>query len=55
MDDLAKFLIATGVVLFIFLICREIVCWYFKLNKINATLTEIRDLLQRNIEADKSE
>ena len=45
MGDLANILIVTGIVLGIFLICREIVCWYFKLNKINDTLIEIRDLL----------
>jgi hypothetical protein len=34
------------VVLVIFLICREIACWYFKINKTLAVLEEIRDLLK---------
>lgn len=36
----------------IFLVCREIVCWYFKINELNSkldttnkTLADIRDLL----------
>jgi hypothetical protein len=43
--------IAGGLVIFaiivivIFLVCREIVCWYFKFNQNVALLTEIRDLL----------
>ena len=49
-ESLSGVLVGLGVVLLIFLICREIVCWYFKLNKINETLTEIRDLLRKNIE-----
>ncbi len=35
------------VLLAIFLLCREIVCWYWKINKAVLLLTEIRDLLQR--------
>ena len=31
----------------IFLICREIVCWYWKINAQVALLTEIRDLLRQ--------
>lgn len=33
------------VLLIIFLVCREIVCWYFKINQNIALLTEIRDRL----------
>lgn len=40
---LAIFLIITIV---IFLICRELVCWYWKVNQSVALLTEIRDLLK---------
>ena len=43
MDSLMGVLLAIGVALLIFLICREIVCWYFKLNAIVELLTEIRD------------
>lgn len=31
----------------IFLICREIVCWYFKINQMVGLLKEIRDLLAK--------
>ena len=31
----------------IFLICREIFCWYFKINERVALLTDIRDLLKQ--------
>lgn len=34
--------------LIIFLICREIVCWYFKINEIVALLAAMKNLL-RNI------
>lgn len=38
-----------------FLICREIVCWYFKINKNIALLFEIRNLLAaQHIEPAKS-
>jgi hypothetical protein len=36
------------VVLVVFLVCREIVCWYWKINRGIALLTEIRDLLEAN-------
>ena len=36
------------IVLVVFLVCREIVCWYWKINKSIALLTEIRDLLANN-------
>ena len=40
-------LIITVVILaIIFLICRELVCWYWKINKRVALLTEIRDSLR---------
>lgn len=31
------------IILLIFLICREITCWYFKINEGIAILKEIRD------------
>lgn len=34
---------------FIFLVCREVVCWYWKINKTVELLTEIRDLLQDQV------
>lgn len=30
----------------VFLVCREIACWYFKINKTITLLEEIRDLLK---------
>jgi len=30
----------------VFLICRELSCWYFKINKTIAVLEEIRELLR---------
>jgi len=36
------------VIAVIFLICREIVCWYWKINKAMVLLTEIRDSLRGN-------
>jgi hypothetical protein len=46
MDSIVNFLIALGITLVIFLIGREIVCWYFKINKTVALLEEIRDSLR---------
>jgi hypothetical protein len=45
---LTTVLIAIVVIVVIFLICREIVCWYWKINQQIALLTEIRDLLASN-------
>jgi ABC-type uncharacterized transport system permease subunit len=39
-------LIYLVIFLLILLICREISCWYFKINKTIAVLEEIRDLLK---------
>ncbi|MDP2816090.1 MAG: hypothetical protein Q8O19_05365, partial [Rectinemataceae bacterium] len=39
------FVIFAVVVIVIFLVCREIICWYWKINQQVALLTEIRDLL----------
>lgn len=41
-------LIVTVVIGVIFLICREMVCWYWKINQRVALLTEIRDLMASN-------
>lgn len=44
--------IALGLILFIaiFLVCREIVTWYFKIDKMIKILAEIRDGLKKNNE-----
>jgi LSD1 subclass zinc finger protein len=34
----------------IFLICREINCWYFKINQRVGLLEDIRDLLKKNLQ-----
>jgi hypothetical protein len=43
--NVATILIALAVVLVVFLIVREVLCWYWKVNQAIALLTEIRDLL----------
>jgi len=45
MDNLITFLIGFGVILIIFLIGREIVCWYWKINEALATLKAIDEKL----------
>jgi hypothetical protein len=41
-----SFFLAFGIIVVIFLICREIVCWYWKINQIVSLLTDIRQLLR---------
>ncbi len=43
--NLAAILTVLAVVIVVFLIVREILCWYWKVNQAVALLTEIRDLL----------
>jgi len=33
----------------IFILCRELVCWYFKLNEISKELKSIREALEHGI------
>lgn len=40
--------IIIALVILVFLVCREIVCWYWKINLSVALLTEIRDILAAN-------
>lgn len=35
------------IILVVFIICREIVCWYWKINEALSVLKEIRDLLRK--------
>lgn len=51
--DLINVLVALAIMIVIFLVCREIVCWYWKLNKVvqlqedqSATLKSILAALQ---------
>ncbi len=46
MDNAAYAIIALGFMLLLFLLGREIVCWYFKINKTVQLLEEIRDSLK---------
>lgn len=34
-------------IILIFLVCREIICWYWKINEISRYLKEIRDILKK--------
>lgn len=43
------------IMLIIFLICRELVCWYWKQNEQVALLKDIRNLLRKQIQADYEE
>lgn len=49
--DLVVILIVLAIVLVVFLLVREVLCWYWKINKAIALLTEIRDLLARSASA----
>ena len=42
-------LIGLAIFLIVFIVCREVMCWYWKINKSIALLTEIRDLLAQNV------
>ena len=47
-DMIGQLLIALVVVVAVFLICRELLCWYWKINERLTCLKDIRDLLQKN-------
>ena len=47
--DLANFLIGLAIILVIFLIGREIVCWYWKINEALTTLRAIDEKLSVQI------
>lgn len=48
-------LIALIVLVALFLVCREIVCWYWKINRIVAALEEIVATSKRHMELYESE
>ncbi len=50
MEELYTFVIVFGVSLIAFLLCREIVCWYFKVNTITKQLEDIKTILQKAVE-----
>jgi hypothetical protein len=45
-DAIGSILVTLLIIVVIFLICREIICWYWKINQSISLLTEIRDLLK---------
>ena len=47
MDSAVGLLIALCIMFLFFLLGREIVCWYFKINKTVELLEEIRDSLKK--------
>ena len=46
MDSLMGLIVALGIMFLFFLLGRELVCWYFKINKTVELLEEIRDSLK---------
>ena len=50
MNSLIGIIITLGIVLIVFLVCREITCWYWKINEALEVLYDIRDSLS-NIES----
>ena len=46
MDGAIGFFAALGVIDLFFLLGRELICWYFKVNQIVALLEDIRDSLK---------
>lgn len=45
-------LVSVVVILIIFFILREVVCWYWKINNIVALLTEILDILRKESQSE---
>ncbi len=45
-NSLGALVLFLVIAIVIFLVCRELVCWYWKINQSVALLTEIRDLLK---------
>ncbi len=48
MNDLAGVLIGLAVIFVVFLICRELVCWYWKVNRQVELLEKIHEQLKTN-------
>lgn len=46
MDGAIGVIVALGVMLLFFLLGRELICWYFKVNQIVVLLEDIRDSLK---------
>jgi len=52
MDETILYALLLGgmIICAIFFICRELVCWYWKMNETVTLLSEIRDLLKQNLQ-----
>jgi len=50
LEALGTFFLALGIIILIFLICREIVCWYWKINIRIAMVEETNSILQQQAE-----
>jgi len=53
-DNIGNIIGIIAIILFIFLIIREIICWYWKINERTELLREIRDLLRCNVPEEKA-
>lgn len=51
--SLEKYILALIITIAIFLICREIVCWYWKINKRISLLEENNQLLKSHIKIEQ--
>ncbi len=45
-QKMAYALVVLAILILVFLICRELICWYWKINEMVSLLTDIRDLLR---------
>ncbi len=50
MNQLVAAWIGLSITLVVFLLCRELVCWYFKINKMYKQQEEIIKLLNRIVD-----
>lgn len=48
LPDFSDVLVVLGIAFLSFVVFREVVCWYWKINEAVELLREIRDSLQRN-------
>jgi len=53
-ESIVTFLIGVVITLIIFLICREIACWYWKINKVVELLEKQNELLSEKLESEKN-
>ncbi len=54
MIDIGGVIMAILVCITVFFVCRELVCWYFKFNKIVGILEDIKNLLESSSTVDSS-